>query len=217
MEHADSKKNLILKTAAEHFVKYGYTAVSLRAIASDCGVTHPAIYKHFSGKADLAGTFIRKYINKMIACDEDFYRTASAKDAQIYYWLMHFCVIYNDQIFSRFFYEFLTGASDEFMNIELNLPFPTAFQSFYESRNTTENLPLIYELLNGNGITLGQHCRRHDINPHTATAYIMKIMNALAPESHILSKDYIHSFFEHHPSAVHYISYDLISDELKSS
>jgi len=48
-----SKKELILKTAKEHFAKFGYELTNLDKIAQDCNITKPAIYYHFKDKASL--------------------------------------------------------------------------------------------------------------------------------------------------------------------
>ncbi len=44
---------MILETAARHFSLRGYEAASLEEIASEVGVTKPAIYYHFKGKSAL--------------------------------------------------------------------------------------------------------------------------------------------------------------------
>ena len=48
-----SNKEKILQTAARHFSKKGFEGASLEEIASEVGVTKPAIYYHFKDKADL--------------------------------------------------------------------------------------------------------------------------------------------------------------------
>ena len=48
-----SKKELILKTAKEHFAKFGYELTNLDKIAQDCNITKPAIYYYFKDKASL--------------------------------------------------------------------------------------------------------------------------------------------------------------------
>ncbi|WP_281951760.1 TetR/AcrR family transcriptional regulator [Nitrosophilus kaiyonis] len=48
-----SKKEDILKVAAQHFSKFGYSGVSLDSIAKEVGITKAAIYYHFKDKANL--------------------------------------------------------------------------------------------------------------------------------------------------------------------
>lgn len=52
----ESKKEIILKTAVEHFSLYGYESTSLENIAQECNITKPAIYYHFKDKASLYET-----------------------------------------------------------------------------------------------------------------------------------------------------------------
>jgi len=45
-----SKKDLIIKSAAGYFSKYGYEKTTLDEIAKDVGISKPAIYYHFKDK-----------------------------------------------------------------------------------------------------------------------------------------------------------------------
>ncbi|MEM9798741.1 MAG: TetR/AcrR family transcriptional regulator [Planctomycetota bacterium] len=44
----------ILETTLDHLARYGYAGMSITGIAEDAGVTKPALYRRFDGKADLA-------------------------------------------------------------------------------------------------------------------------------------------------------------------
>lgn len=44
---------VILQTAQQLFSTYGYRAVTTRQIAKACGITQPALYRHFSNKQDI--------------------------------------------------------------------------------------------------------------------------------------------------------------------
>lgn len=46
-------RRLILQTAQRPFLEEGYRAVSTRQIAAKCGITQPALYRHFATKQDL--------------------------------------------------------------------------------------------------------------------------------------------------------------------
>jgi AcrR family transcriptional regulator len=47
------RRQQILDTAAELFAERGFHGVSVHDIGAACGISGPAIYKHFSGKAEL--------------------------------------------------------------------------------------------------------------------------------------------------------------------
>jgi AcrR family transcriptional regulator len=49
----------ILRAAAELIAKQGYAATSTRDIAAAVGVEQPALYKHFSAKADIFAALVR--------------------------------------------------------------------------------------------------------------------------------------------------------------
>ena len=44
----------VLDTTLDHLARYGYAGMTLTGIAEDAGVTKPALYRRFDGKADLA-------------------------------------------------------------------------------------------------------------------------------------------------------------------
>lgn len=55
VEHQDGgeTRRTILQVAERLFATYGYRAVTTRQIADACGITQPALYRHFSDKQDL--------------------------------------------------------------------------------------------------------------------------------------------------------------------
>lgn len=53
MTPASSRRDQILDTAATLFAARGFHGVSVHDIGSACGISGPAIYKHFSGKDDV--------------------------------------------------------------------------------------------------------------------------------------------------------------------
>jgi AcrR family transcriptional regulator len=50
---AGETRRLLLQAAQHLFSAYGYRAVSTKQIAEACGITQPALYKHFTDKQDL--------------------------------------------------------------------------------------------------------------------------------------------------------------------
>jgi AcrR family transcriptional regulator len=44
------RRTQILETAAELFAKHGYHGVSINDLGAACGISGPALYKHFRGK-----------------------------------------------------------------------------------------------------------------------------------------------------------------------
>jgi AcrR family transcriptional regulator len=49
----NDRRQQILDTAAELFAERGFHGVSVHDIGAACGISGPALYKHFSGKAEL--------------------------------------------------------------------------------------------------------------------------------------------------------------------
>ena len=61
----EDRKNQIITEATALFSKYGYDKVSVKQIASACGVTDAALYKHFKSKADVYDTVLETLLNRM--------------------------------------------------------------------------------------------------------------------------------------------------------
>lgn len=57
---AAATRQAILEAATELFCRNGYRFVSLRDIAAEAGITHPALLKHFAGKEELLSQVARR-------------------------------------------------------------------------------------------------------------------------------------------------------------
>jgi len=51
--HHENLKEALIETGIDYVNENGYNELSLRKLASMCGVSHAAVYKHFSNKEDL--------------------------------------------------------------------------------------------------------------------------------------------------------------------
>ena len=58
-------KEIIVRTALERFLKYGYDKTSMRDIAKQVGITKPAVYHHFESKQALAESVIEYFEERM--------------------------------------------------------------------------------------------------------------------------------------------------------
>lgn len=54
----ENKKEFILETASELFLKYGVRSLTMDDIATGCGMSKKTIYMHFQNKTDLVNQFI---------------------------------------------------------------------------------------------------------------------------------------------------------------
>jgi len=60
-----NKREVILDVAAEHFSKAGFSSASLEEIASEVGITKPAIYYHFKDKSALYEAVLLKHLEPL--------------------------------------------------------------------------------------------------------------------------------------------------------
>ncbi|MBQ9156731.1 MAG: TetR/AcrR family transcriptional regulator [Eubacterium sp.] len=213
MEHKDSKKNLIIKKAAEYFYEYGYVRSTLRDITSACGVTHPTIYKHFKGKDALAQLFLKNYFSNCNEAVSKMAENCSLSDRYIYFWLIHFSVIYHDKRFARYFYEYLDTSPESFMTLEMENTI-NATRDLLSLDTFMNQLDLNLELINSCGAKLGEYCMNEKIDEFQAAIYMLRIMNTLNNNVFSISPEDISNFTQTHPEAVLYTRYDMVKDEL---
>lgn len=59
-------KSKLLRAALSLFNQNGYDGVSIREIGQEAGLTNPALYQHFSSKADLGAALYRECYDRLI-------------------------------------------------------------------------------------------------------------------------------------------------------
>ncbi|MFH8735173.1 TetR/AcrR family transcriptional regulator [Streptomyces sp. NPDC017964] len=77
-----SRREALISTAIPLFAAHGYQAVSMEDLGSAAGVSRPAVYTHFSGKADLLAAALRRESEaKWSGLARDLARSADASEA----------------------------------------------------------------------------------------------------------------------------------------
>lgn len=86
-----NNREVILKTARQLFLKFGYNGISMRTIASEAGLTTGAVYFHFKNKMDIYKTIcleatdllIEKFRSSVAAQEQPQNKLISTYDAFI--------------------------------------------------------------------------------------------------------------------------------------
>lgn len=71
MNKVVTSKEEILKTSRELIQKKGWSAISIRSVASACDVSIGSIYNYFDSKTDLVGATIESVWNEIFHTPED--------------------------------------------------------------------------------------------------------------------------------------------------
>lgn len=74
-----TRQQQILDTAARLFAERGFHGVSVHDIGAACGISGPALYKHFTGKADILGRSLTQISERLL--EEGRARAEAAADA----------------------------------------------------------------------------------------------------------------------------------------
>jgi AcrR family transcriptional regulator len=75
-----SRRDQILETAADLFAARGFHGVSVTEIGRACGISGPALYKHFSSKDDVLAAMLVGISERLL--EEGRTRVAHAEDAR---------------------------------------------------------------------------------------------------------------------------------------
>jgi AcrR family transcriptional regulator len=62
-----SRREQILETAAELFARRGFHGVSVAEIGAACGISGPALYKHFTGKDEVLAEMLVSISQRLLA------------------------------------------------------------------------------------------------------------------------------------------------------
>jgi AcrR family transcriptional regulator len=74
------RRTQILDTAAELFAKHGYHGVSINDLGAACGISGPALYKHFRGKQAILSEMLLSISEELLAEGRRRVRAAADDD-----------------------------------------------------------------------------------------------------------------------------------------
>jgi AcrR family transcriptional regulator len=75
--HHGDLRNALIKRAAEVLEESGADDLSLRSLAKDVGVAHPAVYRHFADKQELMATVLEQAYRRLA---QDYLVKAASED-----------------------------------------------------------------------------------------------------------------------------------------
>lgn len=78
-----TRRDQILATAADLFAERGFHGVSVHDIGAACGISGPALYKHFTGKDDLLAHCLTDISTRLLAEGMARSRAAGTPDAAL--------------------------------------------------------------------------------------------------------------------------------------
>ncbi|MGQ9619975.1 MAG: TetR/AcrR family transcriptional regulator [Bacteroidales bacterium] len=129
-EIREEKKNLIMKTALEHFARNGYYVTTIQHIAKHAGISKGLLYNYFPGKEALLKEIIEKSVREIykyfdinhdgFLTGEEFeyfirkiYRTLKEKKI---FWRLFFQILMQKEVREQ--YVNLVKAADQFTEIK---------------------------------------------------------------------------------------------------
>ena len=72
MKSTIDRKTQILTEATRLFSEYGYDKVTIKTLAEACGITEPALYRHYKSKDDIYDTVLDSLEERLRETDEFF-------------------------------------------------------------------------------------------------------------------------------------------------
>ncbi|WP_310961658.1 SACE_7040 family transcriptional regulator [Nocardioides terrisoli] len=77
------RRDQILQTAAELFAENGYHGVSINELGAACGISGPALYKHFRGKQAILSEMLVQISDELLSEGRRRVREAPDRDAAL--------------------------------------------------------------------------------------------------------------------------------------
>jgi AcrR family transcriptional regulator len=77
------RRSQILETAAELFASHGYHGVSINDLGAACGISGPALYKHFRGKQAILSEMLVSISEELLAEGRRRVRASDTDDAAL--------------------------------------------------------------------------------------------------------------------------------------
>lgn len=79
----EPRREQILRVAADLFAKHGFHGVSVGDIGAACGMSGPALYKHFAGKQELLAEMLVSVSDELLAEGKRQVRAAADDEAAL--------------------------------------------------------------------------------------------------------------------------------------
>ncbi|MBO5160429.1 MAG: TetR/AcrR family transcriptional regulator [Lachnospiraceae bacterium] len=109
----DTQKR-IQECALEEFCEIGYNNLSIRKLAKKVGISHEAIYMHFSSKQEIAETLINRY-KSIIALRSKYQKNEENPYFRyLFYWILHYQFMNKYKGFANFCFEFRNSHAQAF-------------------------------------------------------------------------------------------------------
>lgn len=111
---------IIAAKALELFLKNGYENTSIRMIAAEVGISHAALYKHFSCKREIAREILSAYEDMQFELTEVYSKKALLKGFEkiLYLWALHYRFVMEYPDVARLFYEFHTICAEDASSLQ---------------------------------------------------------------------------------------------------
>lgn len=189
-------KELIIAEAAKLFYGNGYAKATMRQIAAACKVSHPAIFKHFKNKAQIAETLVYRYIRGIVTMTRRYIEARCIDveknhEAFVFYWAAHFHYSKYDHQYYRFSREF-NAARDIYKTAE-NDYFQQVFRELmhWKYEKTNEEHRLYSRLLYSSAGIISFSCAQDEISIEKAVTELFYILYSIVKMKCPLSDEQI--------------------------
>jgi len=215
------KKELIIRESLRLFYQEGYEKTTMRKIAQACGVSHPAIFKHFKNKAQAAELLLYRYVQGIFTQTRRYVAKQQidiglSHKGLAFYWTLHFTTMKIDSRFARFLQEY--NASQDFFLSPVNGFLLEVFKVFlnWEYGKDYEEFWLYSRLLSSSASIIGFGCSQSKITVEKGVIELLYLLYSVIKAERCIS-DWEVSQLVRGPEVGEYLSFDLLNDMLLSN
>lgn len=215
------KKELIIRESLRLFYEEGYEKTTMRKIAQACGVSHPAIFKHFRNKAQAAELLVYRYVQGIFALTRRYVAERQinidrSHKGLAFYWTLHFTTMKIDTRLARFMREY--NASQDFYISPVNGFLLEVFKEFlnWEYEKNYEEFWLYSKLLSSSAGIIGFGCSQSKITVEKGVIELLYLLYSVIKAERRISDQEV-SRLVRGPDVRKYLSFDLLRDMLLSN
>ncbi|MBF7097770.1 TetR/AcrR family transcriptional regulator [Alkalibacter mobilis] len=200
MQSDKDMKDIILENSIKLFFKLGYNKTTMRLIATESGIKHPSIYKHFKNKDEIMSIFVFRYIRGIVKMTQRYildHIGISKHDAFLFYWTAHLYYSSYDERFRRYQLEQLNTSSNQILNVN-NDYFAQVFTNImhWEFNKTPKEHKIYSQVLYSIVIIISNMYMKEEIEMSFALSEMFDLMYSVVGEKNPVDEDYVKKFID---------------------
>ena len=195
----------VIQEAAKEFYLQGYTATTMRSLASAVGIKHPSLFSLFDNKSAIAAVILSKYYAGVEKTAEEYLKEhpdeITGEDAKLLvFHAVNLILMYEDRHISEFFSSFYEEDAESVDDV-IRTIYDLDGDPDWDERTKTE-YRLDMKLLGMTSAMLARELEERTIRPEFATQYFIRRIIYTRHSDWNITKESANRFYTDHWEAI---------------